>query len=197
MNTSESLLIKGKENSTLKLREIVKILGIDNKREHLTEDEFKSFLVLYSSNRTIAPYKYCYKFLETYKLTVKMYKNLDEWENASPNEKIPKRKSTPKVLYYYAMVMCGRINPDWKVLNSYYPVPGILSDEEKKYIKSTALALAYKGTTINHVIKFIEKIIVCTNKDLKKINENDLYSYRNNYYRSEYAKATLDRKSVV
>lgn len=168
----ESFKLKGSKKYNLK--EIVKILNIDNTRIHLSRDLFKEVLGLYlKGNKNLN--SNIEHNLKGFEKTVKKYKDIDSWENANSIDKIlSSRKNYTNLVYYTIMVLCGRIKADKVTLNLNLKIPEIMNENEIEKITVASNVLNYNCIPI---ISGFRKLMLYFAIDLSNITENMLYEF--------------------
>lgn len=167
------------KNDSLSLKQIVKILNITSKKEHLNENQFLNVIKLYNANK-----KYIDKSIEHYingfKETIRKYPSVDDWNKCNAAEKIlVETKSHSNVLYYYTMVIAKRIKVDIDILNSYLKIPRVLSDADEKKISDT-LEVLKLGPVTQKILSSFKKLVIFSGKEINKISKEDFDSFSNN-----------------
>lgn len=150
---------------------VLNMLGIDNKKVHLKEEQFISIYKLYKGELKGGEKSLNYNLKGMQNIT-KKYKSIQMWENANLKDKVCiHRGKYSGLLYYQIMVLLGRVSLDIDVLKE-YNLPDLLSEEEKKLIIETSNKIGFlKGH--ERIIQSFNKLRFYTLKDLKFITEKD------------------------
>lgn len=170
------------EDKTYSIIEALKILNIDNQKRYLNEEEFFEIYKLYRGVIYDKENINLKKHLRGIRLTIKQYNTVEEWENAPSNEKIfIDRRHHSNLLYYFIMVLAGRVKVDANIINQ-YNLPQILSEKEKKLILNSAKEIGfYKSEQVDkRLLQSFNKLRFYMLKDLKEITEEDFYNFNNN-----------------
>ncbi|MBP2636810.1 MAG: tyrosine recombinase XerD [Firmicutes bacterium] len=183
-------LIPIEEEKEVLLGDIIYSLGISNTKEHLSESDYLKIIERYSSTVNKKE-QYIDRTMSVYKKTISLFPDLQEWEQIEGTQKIVKIGSKSNIDYYYTMVLSGRMQVDWKILNSYYVMPKILHQEEFDKVNEAIKHFDYKEAIQIHVPQFLQKIMIASVKKFTDISEQDIYKYRDLNSRPEVARATF------
>ncbi|MBK1811655.1 site-specific integrase [Clostridium sp. YIM B02505] len=170
-NTSISKL---EYSSKYNLKQIIKILNIDNINSHLSRDLFKNVLELYLiGNKNISAN--IEWNLKGFDKTIEQFNDIYSWENAkSSNKIISSKKKYTNMIYYVIMVLAKRIKADKVVLNINLKIPEILHNNEIQRILSASSLLGYEPKAL---VSGFRKLMLYYCVDLDYITEDILYEF--------------------
>ncbi len=166
-------------NGSYNIIYILKMLNIDNKKIHLTEDQFVSIYKLYRGSLKYEENSINYN-LKGMEYTIQRYKTIESWENADSNEKVfIEREEFSSLFYYQIMVLSRRLSLDIKVFKK-YNILDLLTEEEKKLILDTAGKIGFlrNNETDRRLLQSFNKLVFYTLKDLKEVTEEDFLKFR-------------------
>ena len=176
----------------LSLLETLKILGIDNKKEHFSEEEFLNLInmINYYNEEKVSS-EYIRQQKKGYKVTIEKYKTVSEWDNADQRILYVMNKYS-NLLYYQAMILTGGfdIRLD-NVIKEYRKLPEVLSKRDYNSIVEAMNKLKYSETTQQRVLRIIRRILIC-----KRINFYDL-QYKDIEEYSSVVNTNTSRKGLA
>lgn len=182
---SNNILIKHNQNVFLNdnFRDVVLSFGYSRENCHLKIEEFETILesldelnLAYFNNSSIDRSKH----INGYKATISKFPDIKVWEKAPVNEKLLiMGKSYSNLLYYYIVVILGRISCDLSVLNSGYISIDCLNKKDLSLIDSILRnnLCCNQNYGIDSTIRFLNKLIIYNNKYLYELTEKDLYNF--------------------
>ncbi len=168
------------EHKNLNIKEYIQLLGIEKNRKHLSKEEYNQILSLLVNQGKMSTTTRKHN-IKLYEMTIEKFPDIKDWESAEPEDKIIEYSvyNITNIRYYHIMLMCKRLKCDWKVIgNEGYHFPDILTKEEKSLIRNAMKAARYNEVGFRYICNQFIKIILATGKELKEIDEEDIYKYR-------------------
>jgi integrase len=181
------------------LRDIVLCFNYSAEKKHLTVDEFSNILEVldyakleYFQNKSVNMKKH----INGYQETVTRFNTLNEWEQASYKQKIlVNEHKHSNILYYFSMVILGRISCDFEILSLYNTNISCLRKNEIALITEILEKSADKDTklALRAVKNILNCIILYHRRYIWEISELDLLNFFECYNNNKsYLKTTFE-----
>jgi len=185
-------------NDEISLKDALRLLKIDDRKEHFAEEEFTNLVEIMSRHK-VASKDYIRQQIKGYKKTIETYKTIEEWEAADKDNKfIVKGSVYTNGLYYQAMILSRRLNVSWaNVDTSYKMIPETLSKVQLCKIIRITRELGYKKSTELKILNIIRKIMICSNKELTELDRDDIQNYKDSRDNISKKKSTMSILNVL
>lgn len=163
----------------LSLLQVLKVLKIDNKKEHFSQEEFNRLVEMkdcYREGKTSEEWVRRQK--KGYKITIEKFKTVSEWDNADERILYEMNKYS-NLLYYQAMILAGGFNIRLdNIAEKYRKLPEVLSESEYNIVVEIMNKFKYSKATIWKVFRILRRIIICKKMSLYNLQYKYIEEYR-------------------